>query len=665
MTPESGLRPLPVAASDMKLGAMIKSGANGTIYWLEPKDGVTLPDEAGPVAIKFPRGSTKPEDLQKEADNYASVPPHPNVLGCYGMQSIDGKEGLALEGISGRDMEDTMALLQKLSSADATTIKAMGYDKQMSQQDFLGALQYMLRETLQGLVHLEQAGKVHRDIRPANVLIDRDSGDVKIVDLGLLTDVGLRQQPGEKIPVGHAIVPPEYATREKNEHNVTIKDAAGRKVTKPSHATYDVFGAGEIARLGMERDRFRYGVDAATSENDKVSTFKEARAFGNSDTPGAPEKQALPQRPEGGGAPEGGGVPVRGEAAAWLNDRLKPPATTSPLPSREELTKPVLEGPPVGRFSGGTLEERVAALRLRLDAIDIDEKNNKKEYQEWEIAGEHLETAEKSIRPRGGKEARPEKASDYLVSAESKVSQLEMLAAGRDAAPGSAEKAMGEMLGRINEKMGSEFRNIPDSLKARLGAARSRLIELWSSKKATAPDMAALERDVATLVAAVESAAVADRGETGGDAADEAEDKAFAAACNEAHKALDGLLGDRFIAGTPAGAMLKELRQALTALWQDRAALRATRDDVVAEISARLKAEQARLRKAGETGAKTAYTEFVNKAMHPDPTQRLSARKALEDPFLQDPLLDDEQARDVLNRVLGGKPRRKPGVSPG
>jgi serine/threonine protein kinase len=61
---------------------------------------------------------------------------------------------------------------------------------------------------------------------------------------------------------------------------------------------------------------------------------------------------------------------------------------------------------------------------------------------------------------------------------------------------------------------------------------------------------------------------------------------------------------------------------------------------------------------AGRSGANTAYTEFVNKLMNPDPSQRMSVAEALEHPFLSDSLMSEEEAREVFKSVLA--PPKKP-----
>jgi serine/threonine protein kinase len=59
---------------------------------------------------------------------------------------------------------------------------------------------------------------------------------------------------------------------------------------------------------------------------------------------------------------------------------------------------------------------------------------------------------------------------------------------------------------------------------------------------------------------------------------------------------------------------------------------------------------------AGRSGAGTAYTEFVNRLMDPNPELRLTPAAALQDPFLTDSLLDEDQAREVLKKALAPPP---------
>jgi serine/threonine protein kinase len=265
--------PAPMANFDPSravFGDSIKAGGFGSVSWLN-----TTQHDAPPLVIKVPNTEATRKELEHEAEYYAKAGEHPNLARCYGMQEVEGKRGLVLEGIKGRDMAGAMSTLEKLRTADAKTLKSFGLDKQLSQESFVGTLQYMMTQTLSGLAHLEEQGVVHNDIRPDNIMCDETTGEVKIVDFGLARDVG--DTTRGKAPISHGMVSPEFGTR------------------APLTGKHDTFGAGELARKGMERDQFRYGTDKPQKDLD----FNDARAFAQPDAKGRAKRALNPkQEPE-------------------------------------------------------------------------------------------------------------------------------------------------------------------------------------------------------------------------------------------------------------------------------------------------------------------------------------------------------------------------------
>ena len=256
------------------IGREINSGSFGTTSWIDGVDGHSLVIKTGKIDSDQDKVLANCADLAHEAEFYQKITDkvgdHPNIAKCMGIQDVEGKRGLVLEGIRGKDMQGTMTRLEKLRTGDKAEMKKLGLTQPLSQSEFVGMQQFMLAETLKGLEAIEQAGIVHCDIRPANIMVDKETGGIKLVDLGIAVDAGASPKI---VPIGHGSVGPEY------------------RPNVPLSSKFDVFSAGEIVRKGMERDQFRYG----GASNVTGPNFRE---FGRLDADGKPVHQALgPQTP--------------------------------------------------------------------------------------------------------------------------------------------------------------------------------------------------------------------------------------------------------------------------------------------------------------------------------------------------------------------------------
>jgi eukaryotic-like serine/threonine-protein kinase len=87
---------------------------------------------------------------------------HPNVVRVFDTGVDDGVAFIVMELFEGQTLEDRIEA-GPLEPREATTL---------------------LRGVLQGLAHAHREGVIHRDVKPANVLIDR-SGLVKVTDFGI------------------------------------------------------------------------------------------------------------------------------------------------------------------------------------------------------------------------------------------------------------------------------------------------------------------------------------------------------------------------------------------------------------------------------------------------------------------------------------------------
>jgi serine/threonine protein kinase len=273
-TPARQARPWPekIDLARAHIAGSAGSGGFGAVSWIDT--GMT---DAPPLVFKQGKTAKNQDELKKEAEAYKKVGEHPNIARCLGMQTIDGKEGLVMEGIKGKKMTDAMDRLEKLRRGDKAALKQAGMTRALSQEEYVGTLQYMVTQILQGLVHLQQQTVSHNDIRPDNVMCDAETGEVKIVDFGLSFDMGLRPDKVE-LPFGWGSAAPELATRDA----MVIGKA-------------DVFSAGEVVRKGMEGDQFRYNTDKP------VPKAKDAKAFAQPDADGKPQ-QALNRMAQPSGA---------------------------------------------------------------------------------------------------------------------------------------------------------------------------------------------------------------------------------------------------------------------------------------------------------------------------------------------------------------------------
>ncbi len=119
-----------------------------------------------PVALKRVPGRGDPRNalrLKREALVGASLN-HPNLVSVYDAQLEDGGDVLiVMEYVEGQTLRDLIRSRGPLAPAEALRV---------------------LRGVAAGLDAIHEQGIVHRDVKPANVLLGRD-GTVKLADLGI------------------------------------------------------------------------------------------------------------------------------------------------------------------------------------------------------------------------------------------------------------------------------------------------------------------------------------------------------------------------------------------------------------------------------------------------------------------------------------------------
>ncbi len=120
------------------------------------------------VALKTvtPELVSNPEILKRfyrEAQSAGALQ-HPNIVTIYDLGEADGRPYIAMEFVEGESLQDIINRRAKVP---------------------LAAKLKLVQQVCEGLSYAHKQGLVHRDVKPANILVTND-GNVKVVDFGLV-----------------------------------------------------------------------------------------------------------------------------------------------------------------------------------------------------------------------------------------------------------------------------------------------------------------------------------------------------------------------------------------------------------------------------------------------------------------------------------------------
>jgi serine/threonine protein kinase/Tfp pilus assembly protein PilF len=156
------------------------------------------------VALKFlPPQYVSDQDLKtrfKREAQAAAALNHPNIITIHEVSEYEGRPYMAMEYVEGGSLRDLIGA-DKMSVAQVTNLAA---------------------QISEGLAKAHQAGIVHRDIKPQNILIDAD-GRPRICDFGLakLRREVVLTQTGTTLGT-IAYMSPEQARGEEVDHRADI-----------------------------------------------------------------------------------------------------------------------------------------------------------------------------------------------------------------------------------------------------------------------------------------------------------------------------------------------------------------------------------------------------------------------------------------------------------
>jgi eukaryotic-like serine/threonine-protein kinase len=207
------------------LEQQLGEGGQGSVWQARP---TSAPPGSGTAAVKIIpiRGSSPAiiERVRREAEALMRLSVgHPSIVACSGVYEDSALGVLAV-------------LMEKVEGSE---LQAVLNDPRCDGQ----ARQSILTHVARALAHLHEAGFVHRDIKPQNILVTRrffdtpnDGQTVKLVDFGIAVPTG---NPKPLTEVGTVIGTPAYMAPERIDP-MFWKEASGQP-------TEDIFAFGIVA----------------------------------------------------------------------------------------------------------------------------------------------------------------------------------------------------------------------------------------------------------------------------------------------------------------------------------------------------------------------------------------------------------------------------------
>ncbi|QFG20233.1 WD40 repeat domain-containing serine/threonine protein kinase [Actinomadura sp. WMMB 499] len=203
--PEPVWRPGRVVEGRYEVVRELGRGGMGVVYQVRHREW------GRDLAVKVPRremfgAGADRERFTAEAETWVGLGLHPNVCGCHYVRTIDAVPTVFAEYVSGGSLDGRIADGSLYSGPP---------------RDVLARILDLAVQMAWGLEHAHSMGLVHRDVKPANILLD-DGWTAKVTDFGLAVarGTGGRESlapPGVSVPVRNdGLMTPQFASPEQS-----------------------------------------------------------------------------------------------------------------------------------------------------------------------------------------------------------------------------------------------------------------------------------------------------------------------------------------------------------------------------------------------------------------------------------------------------------------
>lgn len=182
----------------------VGQGAIGTLYKARDKE-LTRTVALKVLNNKFLKNKKNLSRFKKEAATTARLS-HPNIVTVYDIGEVPSGYYLSMEFIEGKNLSKII-------------------DENKEQGLTFSRILYILKALLKALDYSHRKGVVHRDIKPKNVMINRE-GEIKIVDFGVAVVRDYSREEDEEAIIGSPLyISPEQIKKQKVDHRADIYSA--------------------------------------------------------------------------------------------------------------------------------------------------------------------------------------------------------------------------------------------------------------------------------------------------------------------------------------------------------------------------------------------------------------------------------------------------------
>jgi serine/threonine-protein kinase len=193
-----------VVASRYEIIELLGRGGMGNVYRVMDKK---INEE---IALKFLNPAITDEKMIERFKNELKLArkiSHKNICRMYDLDDLEGTPYITMEYVAGEDLRNMIKMTGQLSVGRAISIA---------------------KQVCEGLAEAHRLGVVHRDLKPRNIMIDKE-GNARIMDFGIARSIKVKGITR----VGSIIGTPEYMSPEQ---------VKGEKVNQQS----DVYSLGII-----------------------------------------------------------------------------------------------------------------------------------------------------------------------------------------------------------------------------------------------------------------------------------------------------------------------------------------------------------------------------------------------------------------------------------